>query len=64
MDPGLTRWRGKILQDLVVTWLDLAKQDVQSGAIDREAFKKRVALAIEATNLAFSCLKFDPKNEE
>ena len=64
MDPGLTRWRGKILQDLIVTWLDLAKQDVMIGAISKEAFKKRVALAMEATSMAFACLKFDPKNDE
>jgi hypothetical protein len=50
LDPGLTRWRGMVLQSFVVAWLDLAKDEFKSGAIGKDQFKAMVARAVRDGN--------------
>lgn len=63
VDRGATKWRGMVLQDVVISSMELAKRDVQNGSISKEAFKARVNKAIQYTQEAVICLKFEPRNQ-
>jgi len=62
IDEGPTRWRGIVLQALVTPWMELAKHDKSTGAINGYDFKRKVIIGMLYAENAVECLKFDPKN--
>ena len=65
IDEGPTRWRGIVLQALVTPWMELAKHDKSSGAINGingYDFKHKVIMGMLYAENAVECLKFDRKN--
>lgn len=63
IDPGPTRWRGMIMQELVTPWMDVSKDDKKNGIIDGAQFKNRVVTGVLYAQNAVDCLKNDPKNK-
>ncbi|XP_059082422.1 uncharacterized protein LOC131879957 [Tigriopus californicus] len=63
VDRGKTKWRGMVLQDVVISTMELAKRDVQNGSISKEVFKAKVNKSIQYTHEAVICLKFEPRNQ-
>jgi hypothetical protein len=57
LDPGSTRWRGMLMQKLVPPWMEIAKQDRESGSISVESFKQRVFFGMLTAQEAVQCLK-------
>ena len=50
-----------VLQELVIPWMDLAKHDKATNALNDFQFKRKVIMGMLYAQNAVECLKYDPK---
>ncbi|XP_023334833.1 uncharacterized protein LOC111706243 [Eurytemora carolleeae] len=55
VDPGFTKWRGNVLQELVSSLMTISKQDLKANIITEEMFKKRLYYGMVSLSQARKC---------
>merc|ERR1719270_1850072 len=57
VDPGYTKWRGSLLQELIQTLMIISKEDHNAERITTEVFQKRLAFCTQRLETAKKCLR-------
>ena len=56
IDPGYTKWRGTLLQEMIHTVMMVSKEDHASQRITTREFRKRVSMCARKLEEAKKCL--------
>jgi len=55
VDPGFTKWRGTVLQEMVSSMMITARQDQKAGVISDQAFKRKLYYCMISLSQARKC---------
>lgn len=63
VDPGYTRWRGRVLEEMSSCYLQLQKHNYEHGKIDEKAYLAAYKSSLLMLKVASKCRQYEPDDD-